>query len=337
MKNYSPAVSVIIPVFNAEKFLSVCLESILIQTLKDFEVIVVEDCSTDSSLAVAESYLKKFGGRLKIITFPENTGSGAVPRNVGLEHAQGKYIFFADADDLLTDNALETLYNFAEEYRAEVVYMEKFFTCDEEPLPKNLTLSVWRKDSLVDEPTFETTDFNERMKNFLTAKFCWTPWSKFVRRDFLIDNRINFPNMKPAEDVIWTFKLLCFSKNFLRVPMPLCIIRTNPGSVMRQIRTPEQIIIFRTNPLILGLDCLDEFMRELKSFKKNPVVRLQVLNFFTLMQLDNMAEALKSLDAAEVYEIFLREFKEAGSTQPALISYLLLMTNLYRNELKALT
>ena len=78
-------VSVIIPVFNAEKYLGVCLESILIQTLKDFEVIVVDDCSTDASATIAESYLEKFGGRLKIISLPENTGSGAVPRNIGLE------------------------------------------------------------------------------------------------------------------------------------------------------------------------------------------------------------------------------------------------------------
>ena len=60
-------VSVIIPMFNAEKYLAVCLESLLIQTLQDFEVIVVDDCSTDNSVAIAENYLEKFGGRLKII------------------------------------------------------------------------------------------------------------------------------------------------------------------------------------------------------------------------------------------------------------------------------
>ena len=337
MKNFLPAVSVIVPVFNAEKFLSVCLESILIQTFKDFEVILVDDCSTDSSLALAESYLEKFGGRLKIITLPENTGSGAVPRNVGLEYAQGKYIFFTDNDDLLTDNALETLYNFAEEYRAEVVYMEKFFTCDEEPVPKNFTLSVWRKDSLVDEPTFEPDNLSERIKKFLSSEFWWAPWGKFFRRDFLISNEIFFPQMTIADDVIHTFKIICLAKKILRVPPPLYVYRTNKSSWYRRTRSPEQMITFRTSSLILGLDCLDEFMRGLEYFKKNPVVRLQVLNFFALMQLDNMAEALKSLDAAEVYEIFLHEFKEAGSTQPALISYLLLMTNLYRNELKALT
>ena len=314
MKNL-PLVSVTIPLYNAEKYLGACLESLLIQTLKNLEVIVVDDCSTDSSPVLAESYLEKFGGRLKIITLPQNTGSGAVPRNVGLEYAQGKYVFFMDADDLIVDNALERLYNFAEEYRAEVIYMERCYLCDAE---KNLTLAAWTKAILKNKILFESENLGERVHMLINFHFYWPPWSKFLRRDFLIDNDIKFPQMTIAEDVVWTFKILCLSKNFLRIPTPLYIYRSNETSMMGRKRSLESEIIFWTNPLILGLDCLDEFMRGLEYFQKNPVVRLQVLNFFALMQ-------------------FVREFTKAGSTQPALISYLLLMTNLYRNELKALT
>ena len=85
-------VSVILPVFNAEKFLGECLESILNQTLKDFEVIIVDDCSTDNSIVVAENFLERFGGRLKIISLPKNTGGGALPRNVGLDFARGNKV-----------------------------------------------------------------------------------------------------------------------------------------------------------------------------------------------------------------------------------------------------
>ena len=139
--------------------------------------------------------------------------------------------------------------------------------------------------------------------------------------------------MTIADDVIHTFELVCLAKKWLRVPTPLYVNRTNTNSITRCTRSPEQIITFRTSPLINGLECLDEFMRELEYFRKNPIIRLQVLNFFTLMQIDNMADALNSLEPEDVYEIFWSEFSGAGSTQPALIAQLLLMNNLYRNEL----
>ena len=333
MNENFPKVSVIIPVYNVEKYLAVCLESLLIQTFTDFEVIVVDDCSTDNSLAIAESYLERFGERLKIISLEENTGSGAVPRNVGLEVASGKYVYFVDDDDLLIDIALDTLFNYAEEYQAQVVYMEKFFSCGEEPIPAEVNLSAWcHKKSFVEEPTFETKNLSERVEKFLGSIFCWSPWAKFLRRDFLIDNEIKFPPMTIAEDVVHTFKIICLARNFLRVPTPLYIHRENDSSIMLRKRSPEQMIKFRTSPLITGLDCLDEFMRDLEFFKQNPVVRLQVLNFFVILQIENMKDALKSFEPHEVYEIFLREFSKAGSTQPALISYLLVINNLFRNE-----
>ena len=69
--------------YNAEKYIGACLDSILAQTFKNFELIVVDDCSTDSSCTIVDSYTKKFGGRLKLVHTEENSGGCAVPRNVG--------------------------------------------------------------------------------------------------------------------------------------------------------------------------------------------------------------------------------------------------------------
>ena len=332
MENFSPAVSVVIPMFNAEKYLGVCLESILIQTFTDFEVIVVDDRSTDNSIAVAESFLERFGGRLKVISLEKNTGSGAVPRNVGLNFARGKYIYFIDADDLLLDITLETFYNFAEEYQTDVVYQDRFLECGDEIIPENLSERfICNPKFIVDEPTFESENISERVLKFLKHAFDFMPWSKFSRRDFLVNNEIKFPHITISEDTIWTFEVLFAAKKFLRVSTPLYIYRVGTNSIMRRERTPEQLINFRTTPLAQGVDFLDEFLRRQKFFQENPAVRLQVLNCFLLMQFDNLEPALKALEPEKSYEIFLREFSDAKISSPALVASLIVMMNLYRN------
>jgi len=332
MNENFPKVSVIIPVYNVEKYFAVCLESLLIQTFTDFEVIVVDDCSTDNSLVIAESYLERFGGRLKIISLEENTGSGAVPRNVGLEVASGKYVYFVDDDDLLIDIALDTLFNCAEEYKAEVVYMDCGFLCGAEILPKSIVAREWDSAFSVEEPTFEPNDLNERVKKFLKNGFVWSPWTKFLRRDFLIDNGIKFPPMRTSEDGSWTLEIICLAKKFLRVPNPLYIWRSNENSITRSNRSPEQDLIFWINPLINGLEYLENFMNGLEFFKQNSAVRLEVLELFATIHFQHMKSAIETLEPQKVYEIFLREFSKEGSTQPALISYLLVINNLFRNE-----
>ena len=326
------AVSVIIPMYNAEKYLGVCLESILIQTLTDFEVIIVDDCSTDSSLAIAESYLEKFGGRLKIITLEANTGSGAVPRNIGLEYARGKYICFVDNDDLLIDVALEELYNCAEEYKADVVYAEALLMCDAEPIPKKFEPAFWEPSLTVDKPTLETDDFTKRIEKFVEIKIRWTPWGKFLRRDFLIDNGIRFLPLKIIEDGIWTLELLCLAERWLRIPTPFYVYRSNENSITGRKRSPEQLLKFWTNPLITGIDYLDKFMSRFEFFRQHPNYNVRVLNVVANECFQFMRKAFKELEPRELYEIFRQEFQN-DKEHAALIAYLLFITNTYRNEL----
>ncbi len=327
-------VSVIIPVYNAEKFLPVCLESLAIQTLRDFEVIVVDDCSTDSSLAVAESFVERFDGRLKIFTLSANTGTGAVPRNVGLERACGDYVYFVDNDDFVIDDALETLYNFAAEYRADVVFMEKFFLCDEEPVPTDLNPVEWMSQLADDELLIESDDLAERVGRFCDTRFLCSPWSKFLRRQFLVDNAITLPRMKIADDILWTFKIVCLAKKILRVPTRLYVHRNNMLSVSRRTNLPEKRLELYASPMIVAVELFDEFMSRHEFFQRNPDHRLQVLMFFMRILFGDIERDLKSLTPAQVYEIFRREFAAAGSTHPALISCLVVMANIYCQTLK---
>ena len=319
-------VSVIVPVFNAEKFLGACLESILNQTLKDFEVIIVDDCSTDNSVAVAENFLERFGGRLKIFSTEKNSGSGAVPRNVGLKFSRGEYIFFMDNDDLLVPAALETLYNLAENFRAEVVYMSCGFVSD----GKTFAEAAWDKNnSALDKPTLETENISGRVENFLRTNYGWAPWEKFLRRDFLVANKINFPRVRISEDVLWTFKVVCLAKKFLRVPNRLYIWRTVKNSWSRTERTPQDEIKFWLDPLIEGLDWLDDFLSDFEFFAQNPVSRFEVTNFFVKMQIAGMLGAFEKLEPDELYEIVHRAF---DGKHAALVANLFVFLDFYREK-----
>ena len=324
-------ISVVIPLYNAEKYLGVCLDSVLIQTLKDFEVIAVDDCSTDKSREIAESYLEKFGGRLKIITLDKNSGSGAVPRNEGLRFSRGEYIFFMDNDDLLINTALEELFNLAEAFNADVVYMERGFLCGEEILPKSFTQAAWdKKNSALDKPKLESDNLTERLEKFLQTGYGWAPWTKFLRRDFLIAQKINFPHVKISEDVLWTFKLVCLAKNFLRISKPFYIHRSLKGSWSHVKREPQERIKFWLDPLIKGLNYLDDFMDEQKFFKQNSHYRFDVTNFFVKMQVAGMLGALKNLNRCELYKIIHEAFSD--DKHAALIANLFVVMNFYRDK-----
>ncbi len=327
-EKFSPAVSVIVPVFNAEKYLPDCLESILFQTLTDFEVIVVDDASTDQSLTVAESFRAR-DGRLKVISLPTNTGNPSVPRNVGLENSHGKYIFFADNDDLLVNNALETFWNTAENFDADVVYTECGYLSDENF--QNLTVTALDKNSApVASPMFESADIGERVEKFLRTAYGWAPWAKFVRRDLLVANKIFFPRVTIAEDVLWSFKVTCAAKKFLRVSTPLYIHRERKTSWSRIQRSPADEVKFWLDPLIKGLEYLDDFIDATEFFAQNPNYRFEVTNFFVKMQVAGMLGALEKLSRSELYEIVRREF--SASRHAALIANLFVFMTYYRDK-----
>ena len=177
MNEKIPAISVIIPMFNAEKYIEQCLDSIADQTFEDYEVIVVDDCSTDRSVALTEAfYERKIGGRSQfhLLKLPENSGGASIPRNQALKLARGKYVTFVDSDDLLIDNALEILFNVAEKFQADVVDAEKFFVRrDGFGINTNsgMTVTSWQTAPFVNKPTLETNDIDERVVAFCQRRF----------------------------------------------------------------------------------------------------------------------------------------------------------------------
>ena len=310
-------VSVIIPMFNAEKYIAECLESILIQTFKDFEVIVVDDCSTDNSVAVVENYLEKFGGRLKLYHTEKNSGSGAMPRNKGLKISRGEYIFFVDADDLITPTALEELYSAAKKFSADVVYLERHFEASEDLGEIFMTGETFGK------PNLEVNNLADRVLALTEEKIFLTPWSKFVKRDFLMEHEIFFPHVTISEDDIWTYELFFSAERLLRVPNPVYVWRQAKKSVLRKERTPQEILNFWLNPIIFGIKTLDEFMCRIEFFRKNLQYRCAVLEVFVHSKTAQVFESTLNLSLAEIFAAIETNFSETLGEHDVLISWLL--------------
>ena len=122
-------ISIIIPVYNVENYLHVCLNSVLKQTYQDFEIICIDDASTDSSLEILK-YFEKKDSRIKVLKNDSNKGQG-YSRNRGLELAQGKYISFLDGDDWLSPDAFEILIQKAEQDNLDLLMFKNIVYYEE--------------------------------------------------------------------------------------------------------------------------------------------------------------------------------------------------------------
>lgn len=206
-------VSVIIPVYNAEKYLRQCLDSVLDQTLRDIEVICVDDGSTDSSLAIIREYAAK-DPRLRLLTQP-NSGAGAA-RNLGIENANGKYIAFVDADDWVELNSLAPLYETASKLKVDVLRCRAYdYDNKTEVRTTSLHNALKRVPFfLFNKPLHYTTVY------WLLPKVTVVPWGGIFRKAFLTKNNIRFSNLICVNDrsFFWESVLkaerIAFSRTF---------------------------------------------------------------------------------------------------------------------------
>lgn len=203
MKTQRPKISVIIPVYNVEKYLSQCLDSVINQTLKEIEIICIDDGSTDSSLAILREYQSK-DNRIKVIT-KENSGYGA-SMNIGLDTAKGEYIGIVESDDFIELNMYETLYQKAIENDCDLMRCQYYFYNSQ-------------------ENTNEICDAPQVLKNIVfcpledTTPFLQGPsiWVNIFKKEMIVDNNIKFLETPGAsyQDTSFAFKLFASSKRFM--------------------------------------------------------------------------------------------------------------------------
>lgn len=210
-------VSVIVPVYNAEKYLRECVERIVAQTLQDIEIIFVDDGSTDGSLSIIQEYAKK-DNRIQIVK-GEHRGGGAA-RNLGLEKATGDYLAFFDSDDLMELEMLEKAYNQAEKETADVTVFSVRFWHEATGAVTDEVCGL-RVENLPERETFCYKD----MKQYIFNSFHNWPWNKLFRRAFIMEHGIRFQEIMRTNDLLFTAKALILAERITTVREYLAMYR----------------------------------------------------------------------------------------------------------------
>ena len=188
-KQDRPLISIIVPVFNVEAYLRKCLDSILAQTLSDFEILCVDDASSDGSGAILSEYAEK-DDRVHVTTFERNQGI-SVARNHALDLAKGEYIYMIDSDDWIDPTYLEEMYSHAVATGQDVV-----INCEwvfEYEIPYSGWKPGWKYDFLKDDAAFYPPVL-------IQSHFYPSVWTRLYRTSYLRDNGICFPPINRYED-----------------------------------------------------------------------------------------------------------------------------------------
>ena len=231
-------VSVIVPVYNVEKYIKKCLDSLVNQTLEDIEIVVINDGSPDNSQKIIDKYVKKYPDKVKSY-IKQNGGLGSA-RNYGIEKATGKYLCFVDSDDYINLDALEKLYNIAVDKKADIVTTSQNYRVDDDNV-------------FVDD--FYRVRTDNKLCEFIIneAGSC----NKIIKKDIIIKNDFKFFENHFYEDIAVTPTLALYTQKIEIVDEPYYYYVNRSGSIMNQVKYNKKIE-----------DIFDSLNNVVKEFKK---------------------------------------------------------------------
>lgn len=287
----SPKISIVIPVYNTEKFIDTCLESCITQTLKDIEIIIVDDCGSDGAIAIAGNYAKK-DSRIKIIHHEKNKGLGGA-RNTGINVAIGEYLWFLDSDDYIAENSCQILYDYAKEKDLEII---QFSSCNFKEINNTKIFSL----NLLNNPWTKSKLLNPSdKKSGLSGCPNVTAWS-YIAKTSLIKN-FEFREGVYHEDVDFTLKLFSKCKRFETISYTAYYYRINPDSITNTTLSER-----RLNDIISLCYVLKDYVKQNK-YKKGYFVYDSFIDFVR-----NSKRTIETFDSRDLPEIkeFLQEFRK---------------------------
>ncbi|MFJ6790826.1 bifunctional glycosyltransferase/CDP-glycerol:glycerophosphate glycerophosphotransferase [Streptomyces angustmyceticus] len=276
-----PDVSVVVIVYNDADRLPTAVQSVLDQTLRDVEVVIVDDCSTDRSFEVAQQLAAGHPGRVRAFQLPENSGAGGEPRNAGIQHTEGRYVMFLDSDDVLEHNACRNMLEAAEETGSDIVSGLCVRLHMDTRNQKRDEWYAW---------LYSTTRTLESVTE-LPDLFVWDTLStnKCYRRDFLIENDLRFPKGMFYEDLMFIADAYLAARRITLIPNQVYFWHVHERAAVKSVTNrrhemsnyAHRLEIHRRIDALLAARGLSEMKlaKDVKFLKHDLVLHLRDLPF----------------------------------------------------------
>lgn len=224
VENKNDLISIVVPVYNVEKYLAECVESLLSQSYTNIEIILVDDGSTDNSLSLCYNYQKNDE---RIRTYAKNNEGLGLTRNYGISKATGKYICFVDSDDYLFSDAIESMYKVALESNADVISANTVY--------KEMPMDVCIQEGEYNSERIHHYLMNHIMGNYPGKKdaYTYTATAKLYKLETLKKHRIQFPSERKLiwEDLVFSTSLFPKCEKIYIMHKPVYYYRYNDSSL----------------------------------------------------------------------------------------------------------
>lgn len=266
-------VSIIVPIYNAEKYLDSCIQSVLRQTYTNWELILIDDGSTDKSGRIAEEY--GFADE-RITVFHQKNLGVSLARNQGIDEATGNYVVFLDADDELIEDCLAKTVNIAEETNADVVAGR---SCENQELFQDRI--IWTGAEALENS----------LKDHL---FTYSACAKLIRREFIGKTRFT-PDIRINEDSYFVFQLLCKQNVFVLTNDVIYFYRANSESSSRTVFSEKYFDILKVSDL--KYKKIEEQFPQMHDLAKNMLLkaRMNLLRILAVRTRDEYRDVEKKL------------------------------------------
>ncbi len=257
-------VSIVVPIYNVEPYLDRTMESLLKQTLKEIEIIMIDDESPDNCPAICDQYANKYSN-IKVI-HKKNAGLG-MACNSGIEVATGEYIAFCDSDDYVDSNMYETMYNMAIQYNADAVF-SGIKTVDQNgkinPMNSYPSLQVIKDKK--DISNFAMDMIASKPSDSIERHIAMSAKIVLYRKNIIDKNNLKFVSERQfiSEDLIWNLEILCHSACIVTLPQIFYYYYRNTNSLSRKIRTDKFKFFKNIRKALLKQTSRNHFPQEVK-------------------------------------------------------------------------